>query len=438
MSDDRLHELRIECEQSLASAALTDPEVLPELSAVITREDFSDPFMGEWFQAACDLQKAGRLSRRTLKRELSQRGYLESTAESRQFIELGVGVTGGSARYYAEQLLKLSQINQIERLLSRMSGRLGIDCDLQSVANQCSAELQAVCARESRHWEQAHDIAESVYREMKASQDPQDESFVSTLTGFSEIDSNTGGMYAGQLWMLAAKSYMGKTTIALSLAQNQLDQDHGVYFASYEMEGRELLERLYSSASSVPLPSIVQRRLGQSELVSLLESSQHWSGDHFCIDDRPPSTIEGLQARVSLASAEKKVHLVVIDHLLLLPTPRKYEKRHQFLVEATAQLKQMAKALDCTVLVLNQVNMTAEGRPTEKDLAQSKELVQNLDVLCMADRSSKTDEDLHMDFLKNRKGAPFQCWLKFFGEVQRVEDLETHDMDNYEPAFTQV
>lgn len=433
IEDLQIAELRTECEESLVSVAFTEPEALPELAMLVGRDDFNDPFKRDWFDVAVKLQASGELSRRTLTRELKKLGHLTTVASQEAFLKLGIGVGSGSGRYYAEQLLKVNQVEQLYGLLTASAEKLTMQSDVQSFVANCKAQFEAVCARETTQWEQAHDIAENVYNVVR--DHDRDDEGTAYPTGFFEIDQKTGGFYPGQLWMLAAKSYMGKTTIALNFCQNQVDYNQGVYFASYEMEGTELLERMYANASGVHLDRIVQRSLTTSDLQSLLGSSQNWKGDYFCIDDRPPSTIEGLAARVALANATQKIRLLVIDHLLLLPTARGFNKRHEFLVDATVKLKKLAKDLDLTILVLNQVNMTAEGTPDEKDLAQSKELTPNLDVLCIAHRQSKTHEDLHMNFYKNRKGAPFGCWLKFLGEVQRVRERDVSEMSNFDSAL---
>jgi replicative DNA helicase len=432
MASETWIEKRKECEEGLATAAATDAVLLTELATIVNQSDFTDAFLGKWFGLACELNESQSYTLETLRGELIKRGYLDSVSELSDFVRLSHSfISAGSARYYASELSRLASLAKIERLLnSHIANCDDIGSDPVAIAKSLSSQLEAINARNTRLWEECKTVAERVYINQRQAAEDVGTSAMGISTGYAGIDEITGGFFPGQLWQIAARSYMGKSTVALSFAQNQFDRGNGVYFASYEMTNDELMERLYSDRTSVPLRSFTQGKLERSELDKVLCESQEIASRRLCLDDRPPDSVSGLKARVKLAGNQFQVHLVVIDHLLLFPFRDRRVPRHQQLVEITRDLKQLAKECNVSVLLLNQLNADADGEePSDKHYSESKAILQNLDVAILLHRETKHAEAMKVKITKNRKGAPGEVTMKFTGAVQRFEEYEpaTHD-----------
>jgi replicative DNA helicase len=422
-------EKRRECEEGLATAAATDPVLLTELSTVVSESDFANVFLGKWFALACELNESQSFELGRLRGELLSRGYLESISELSDFVKLSRSViTAGTARYYAHELSRLASLENIERLLrTHLNHCDDVGSDPVDVARSITTQLEAIHARNSVLWENASEVAQRVYENHRAAVDNADADGLGMTTGYPSIDQITGGFFRGQLWQIAARSYMGKSTVALAFTQQQFDRGNGVYFASYEMTNDELMERIYSDRTGTPLRKFTQGKLENTELKSVLSESLDLSSKNFCMDDRPPDSVSGLKARVKLASNVCKIDLVVIDHLLLFPYKDKRVPRHQQLVEITRDLKQMAKECGVAVLLLNQLNADADGEePSDKHFSESKAILQNLDVSILLHRETKSSEEMKLKITKNRKGAPGEVLMKFIGAVQRFEEF-VHD-----------
>ena len=420
-------EKRKECEEGLAIAAATDPVLLTELSTIVRESDFVDPFLAKWFSIASSLNESQSFELGKLRGELLSRGYLESVTELSEFVRLSRSFIGaGTARYYASELARLSSLESIERLLrTHLSHCDELGTDPVDVARSLTTQLEAIHARNSALWENAAEVAERVYTNHKTAADDTNGEGLGMTTGYPSIDQITGGFFRGQLWQIAARSYMGKSTVALAFTQQQFDRGNGVYFASYEMTNDELMERIYSDRTGTPLRKFTQGRLERSELQTVLCESQEIGSKNFCMDDRPPDSVGGLKARVKLASNHFRIDLVVIDHLLLFPYRDRKVPRHQQLVEITRELKQMAKECDVAVLLLNQLNADADGEePSDKHFSESKAILQNLDVSILLHRDSKSSEQMKLKITKNRKGAPGEVLMRFLGAVQRFEEYE--------------
>jgi replicative DNA helicase len=430
-------EKRKECEEGLAVAAATDPVLLTELSTMVSESDFREPFLGKWFSLACELNESQSFELGKLRGELQSRGFLESITELSDWVRLTRTFIGaGTARYYASELARLTALESIERLLrTHVLHCDEIASDPVEIARSLTSQLEAVHARNSRLWETSTEVAERVYRNHKTAVDECNGQGLGIPTGYFCIDEVTGGFFRGQLWQIAARSYMGKSTVALAFAQQQLDRGNGVYFASYEMTNDELMERIYSDRTGTPLRKFTQGRLERTELQAVLCESQEIGSKPFCMDDRPPDSVSGLKARVKLASNAFRIDLVVVDHLLLFPYKDRRVPRHQQLVEITRELKQMAKECGVVVLLLNQLNADADGEePSDKHFSESKAILQNLDVSILLHRDTKSSEEMKLKITKNRKGAPGEILMKFLGAVQRFEEYapEPHeDFRNY-------
>jgi len=427
-------EKRKECEEGLATAAATDPLLLTELSTLVKDSDFTDTFLGKWFGLACALNESQSFTLETLRGELLKRGYLESITELADYIRLSRSfISAGSARYYASELARLSSLEKIGRLInSHLSHCEEVGSDPVDIAKSLGSQLEAIQARNTRLWESSSEVAERVYANHKGAAEDATCERLGIATGYPSLDEITGGFFRGQLWQIAARSYMGKSTVALAFAQKQIDRGNGVYFASYEMTNDELMERIYSDRTSTPLRKFTQGRLDPAELNAVLCESQEIGGLNMCMDDRPPDSVSGLKARIKLAANNFRIDLVVIDHLLLFPYRDRRVPRHQQLVEITRDLKQLAKECGVSVLLLNQLNADAEGEePSDKHYSESKAILQNLDVAILLHRESKHAEEMKVKITKNRKGAPGEIKMKFIGAVQRFEEYEPESVQDF-------
>lgn len=440
---DAIDERRRECEEALCVATIAEPQMLVEVGSVVSQEDFRDAFLGWWFRCACELHEAGELTRSRLRSELRGRGMLAETGEVDSFLGLcRQTVTEGSVRYYANSLAAIAGADRVRAILSSAIRRLDdIDPKPDDVADMIRSQLDSATTKQAGLWEQVGDVAEKVLENHRLLLDDPTKNRLGLATGFPTLDEMTGGYFPGQLWQVAARSYMGKSTVALSLAQQQMERGVGVYFASYEMNNPELMERMFADKAAVPLQRFTQGTLSRDDISQAEATLGEFKGANFLLDDSPPDTVAGLKARVRLAAYNAPIQLVIVDHLLLFPHQDRSTPRHQQLVEITRDLKRMAKDCETTVLILNQLNADAEGAaPTNRHFSESKGVLQNLDVNILLHREDNSSEDMLFNVTKNRKGASGEIRMKFFGEIQRVEEYgaSVKTMNNFDPLLGMV
>lgn len=414
-------EHRKQCEERVIGGIMADPVKVPELAPLLSESDFTDVFLGSWFRLACELSDSGEFAHERLRGELRQLGFLESVDELMQFSDLSDCIISSDLMYHAHELRRMSALQTLRRLLAAQAAAAEyLDADPVAIASHIESHLAGVCSSKGDLWEYAYDVAKRVYESHRAAVEDNDRSRLGLSTGYFDIDEITGGFFPGQLWQVAARSYMGKSTVALAFAQAQADRGRGVYIASYEMINDELMERLFADRSATPLQKFTRGTIERSDLPNIASSVDGFRDWALLLDQHPPTSVSALKARVKLAATRRSLSLVIVDHLGLFPHDRRVP-RHQQLVEVTRDFKAMAKDLGMTILVLNQLNADADGEePTDQHYSESKGILANLDVSILLHRESKTSPEMKCKITKNRKGAPGECKLAFDGVIQRV------------------
>lgn len=244
----------------------------------------------------------------------------------------------------------------------------------------------------------------------------------SVKTGFRVIDTQTGGMFPGQLWQIAARPYMGKTALGLNIATN-VGRYAGVHVVSLEMSNVELAERIYAASTLIGMHKFSQRELSEFDLRLIEDRAERVNRLKIEYSNGASMTVQAIRANVKLHKMHSDVAIVLVDHLQLIETNERRLPRHEQLKNITRDLKVMARELDVCVLLLSQLNISAEGnKPTNRDYAGSKDVLADLDVSILMHRETPTEPEVNLDITKNRRGKPFECVLTFNGELQSFSE----------------
>lgn len=205
-------------------------------------------------------------------------------------------------------------------------------------------------------------------------------------TGLTDLDEKIGGLYPGQLIILASRPSHGKSSLALNIAKfNTFRNDKTVLFFSLEMDARENTIKLLSDVSSVNSEKIIKGyKLSEEEILKLTDGADVLQTKEIYIDDTPGLTHFQIKATSRrLASKVGKIDLIVIDYLQLMQTAK--ENREQGVAEISRNLKILAKELNCPVLALSQLNRevdkTENKIPRLHHLRESGAIEQDADVV---------------------------------------------------------
>jgi replicative DNA helicase len=262
-------------------------------------------------------------------------------------------------------------------------------------------------------------------------------------TGFRNLDKVLMGMKRAEMIIIAARPSMGKTSLAMNIAENvalgKLSQDgsHAVGIFSLEMSREALLVRMLCSHARVSTHKISEGYVSANEAHGpLTQAASALSKVSIHLDDTGGLDVLELRARARRMKQKYNIELVVVDYLQLLHS--KEHSRQGLQVETAAisgHLKTMAKELDLPVLALSQLSRAPDtrdksGTPRLSDLRDSGAIEQDADVVCMLRRPCRYPEDelagdvtlAIVDIVKQRNGPTGEVHLNFEEEFTRFAD----------------
>jgi replicative DNA helicase len=270
-------------------------------------------------------------------------------------------------------------------------------------------------------------------------------------TGFTKFDEMTRGFQKGELIIIAARPSMGKTALAINIAQNAATL-HGAVVAvfSLEMSKESLLRRMLASQAWVDQRMMQAGHLGGKDQQKLQLALEQLIESRIFIDDSASTTVAEMRAKARrLRQTAGELNLVVVDYLQLMSATmpgasrKGYENRVQEVSAISRGLKAMAKELQIPVIALSQLSRSNEKRddkrPLLSDLRESGSIEQDADVVCFIHRESyyNRDEEMTPDekakseliIAKQRNGPTGIVHLNFVSRFTRFDDPDTtHDV----------
>ncbi|MEJ6601125.1 MAG: replicative DNA helicase [Opitutaceae bacterium] len=257
-------------------------------------------------------------------------------------------------------------------------------------------------------------------------------------SGFKELDAMTYGFQKAEMIILAARPSMGKTSLALNIAESAALPRRGEPAAtlvfSLEMSAAQLGMRMLCSRGRVNMKKLREGfvRPGGDEYKDLVTAADELSKSPIFIDDSSQLTIMELRAKTRRLAARHPLGFIIVDYLQLLSATDPKTPREQQVAEISRGLKALAKELDVPVLVLSQLNRAAEKEnraPKLSDLRESGSIEQDADVVLMLARPRDADEKFQVaadsaDLIvaKQRNGPVGELKLTFLRDITRFEN----------------
>ncbi|MFT5697018.1 MAG: replicative DNA helicase [Myxococcota bacterium] len=260
-------------------------------------------------------------------------------------------------------------------------------------------------------------------------------------TGFTVLDSMTGGFQPGDLIIIAARPSMGKTALALNLARN-IAVDHGgkVAVFSLEMTTQSLVMRLLASEAQVDASAFRNGFISVESHGALVHAAEKLSAADIWIDDTPAASILEMRAKCRRMHAQRGLDMVIVDYLQLARAGTNIASREQEISEISRGLKGLAKELSIPVIALSQLNRGPETRKDDKrpilaDLRESGAIEQDADIIGFIYRdvvyNPETEHQDKAELLirKQRNGPTGTVELEFLGRFALFKDWP--EMDEY-------
>ncbi len=253
-------------------------------------------------------------------------------------------------------------------------------------------------------------------------------------TGFVDLDKKTAGMQDSDLVIVAGRPAMGKTTLAMNIAENAaIKSQVPVAVFSMEMSSLQLVMRLFSSLGQIEQGRLRTGTLDDLDWPKLTSAMNLLGKSKIFIDETPALSPAELRARARRLKREHDIGMVVIDYLQLMQVPGNNENRANEIAEISRSLKALAKELNVPVIALSQLNRSLEQRPNKRpvmaDLRESGSIEQDADLILFIYRDEvynpETPEKNKAEIIvgKHRHGSTGTVELLFQGPWLRFVNM---------------
>jgi len=430
----------VDAERFVLGSILLNQDTYFQVAGAVEPEDFSLEKHRRIFARMKDLyDRAQKIDRVTLANELMKQGQLESVDGFSYLVSLDEGLPALSnlesyVRIVKDKATLRKLIFSAQKVIDRCL--IGEDEPDEILAGAEESLLKLGEARSGERLLSPSTVIGNFPGGVNAFLDPSQR--VSGLsTGFAKFDEMTGGLHGGELLILAARPSMGKTALALNIAQHvathpQMRKPVAVF--SLEMSSASLLTRLLCSAARVDQHKFRAGYLNADERRKLQVALADLTESPLFLDDTAGVNLMDIHSKLRRMQAEHGLSLVVIDYLQLMSSRGRSENRNQEVSAISRGLKLMAKDLNVPFLVLSQLSRAAETRigdhkPQLSDLRDSGSIEQDADLVAFIFREEvykREREDLRgladLIVAKQRNGPIGNVPLRFLGQFTRFEN----------------
>ncbi len=434
-----------EAERAILGAILLDNSSYPQAAEFLRAEDFSLDSHRRIYLRMMELAETGRaIDFVTLTEQLGQHKEIESVGG----VAYVTSLTDGLPRVKnIEQYVKIVKDKALLRGLihaatSAIQKAYEQEAPAEEIVDAAESEIFKVAEqRIGRGFQGVQEIVKQSFGSIDKLYE-QGQRITGLETHFTEFDNKTSGLQKSDLIIIAARPSMGKTALAINIAENAAVLDNkvvGVF--SLEMSRESLLMRLLCSQARVDSHKLRTGFLGRDDYNQLVTALAGLIEAPIFIDDTPGISVSEMRAKCRrLQQSQGRLDLIVVDYLQLVAgaptgTAKRYENRTQEVSAISRGLKGLAKEMRCPVLALSQLsrapeNRTGNNRPQLADLRESGAIEQDADVVAFIFREEvykRDDPDLEgkaeLIIAKQRNGPTGTVHLAFVGRSTRFENV---------------
>jgi replicative DNA helicase len=427
----------VEAERSVLGAMLLEPSAVSDISARLSPEDFYRPAHATVFEAMLSLYGRNEpIDEVTVRAQLHAEGRLDQVGGSAFVASLTESVpTAANVGYYA-RIVKGRALSR--RLIAAATAIAGAvyekSDDIDLLLDTAEAKIfEVTSTRDQRSFVPVKEIVKEAFKIIEKRYEKK-ETVTGVPTGFMDFDRMTAGLQPADLIILAGRPSMGKTALALNMAENSaIKHQVPVAVFSLEMSKEQLVMRMLCSEARIDSHRLRGGFLKDSDWPKLAKAAGSLAEAPMYIDDSGALSVLELRAKARRLQAERGLGMIVVDYLQLMTGRSAAEGREREISEISRGLKSLAKELSVPVVALSQLNRSLEQRqdkrPMLSDLRESGAIEQDADVICFVYRDeyyhpeSEAKGIAELIIGKQRNGPTGTVQLKFFNEYTRFESL---------------
>lgn len=432
----------LDAEKTVLGAILMDPEAVLKVADLLDAEDFYDPTYREIYGAIKALYQAHQpVDIVTVTSKLQDSQKIQSVGGSAFLAELASNVpTSAHITKYAQIVKDKAVHRKIIRAGESIKG-LGYEQErnVPDILEEVEKTVFGISTTFLKDkFVHIRDILGARYEKFAEMHEDKDSNPVKGVpTGFQSLDLKLSGFQPSDLIIIAARPSMGKTSLALNIAQNAaIKHGKSIGVFSLEMSKEQLVDRLFASMLGVDSWKLQKGKLEDRDFQNMGPIMDDLAKANIFIDDSMGSSIAELRAKARRLQMENGLDLIIVDFLQLMSTGNQgyVGNRVQEISEISRSLKMLGRELKIPVVALSQLSRAVENRPGNipqlSDLRESGSIEQDADVVLMMYREDYYEEDSDRPGItdiyirKHRNGPTGRVELMFKREQMRFTDID--------------
>ncbi|HOM29054.1 MAG TPA: replicative DNA helicase [Deltaproteobacteria bacterium] len=442
-----------EAEEYILGGILMENTALDSVCTIVSAEDFYIERNRILFEQMVRLMDKGLpIDLVSLTESVERTGKLDKVGGAAYISQLAdIVPTTANIEYYArivrDKSILRSLINGASEIIRQARSQAGEVADILESAEQIVYAINREIEQSGRGLTKIGQPIQNLYEKLRRMASGEvDPGIVST--GFERLDIQLlGGLHRSDLIIIAGRPSMGKTSLALNIAQNVAVRERlPVAVFSLEMGIDQLALRMLAAEAWVDQglvrSSMSVQRLRKEDWSKLIEASEKLYEAPIYIDDTPGVSPMEIRSKVRRLMSQVDLRLIVVDYLQLMSLKARTDSREQEISEISRTLKAIAKEFNVPLIAVSQLNRRVEERhdkrPMMSDLRESGAIEQDADVICFIYREDFYTKDKGMPptgiaeviVAKHRNGPTGTVELVWMPEFTRFGDL---DVKHQEP-----
>jgi len=431
----------LEAEESVLGAVMLSSDAANEALESLKPEDFYKPAHQSIFEAITRLYDGNQpIDAITVSDALRRTEQLERVGGVEYLTALLERVPATSnVDYYAGIVDETSSRRRLMRAGAEVSAlAMQSDLPIEEVVDTAEARVFAVAER------QVGDGLVAVGPMLQKALEKMEElgtrgsALTGLPTGFRDLDKMLAGLQAANLIVVAARPSMGKSALALNIAENVAEQGNPVAIFTLEMSREEVVSRLLSSMAGVDSAKLRTGQLGPELWQKVVREAGRLYQMPLYVDDSPDLTVTAIRAKSRRLKRAQGLGMVVVDYMQLMQGPSRSENRQQEIAEISRSLKNLARELSVPVIAVSQLNRALEQRENKRprlgDLRESGAIEQDADIVIFIYRDDyynpEKTESLgiaEVNVAKHRSGATGNVMMTFAAKFTRFRNYTSAD-----------
>lgn len=416
----------VNLEKAVLCSIVFDPVSFENVAEKLKPKDFYLPFHKYLFEAMIECEREDKpIDEEFLKKKLKQKNRFDEGA----FLDILTSNPLSSTSAYIDEIKEKSIKRELVSLTSDIK-EVAVEKDLPSndVVDLIQQKLYKITEEaNSSDFRDSPEMVESTLKHIEEMKKRGNSGVVGVDTGFKKLNELTTGFGDGDLVIIAARPAMGKTSFALNLAERALKDKLGVAIFSLEMPAEQLMIRMLSSITSIPMQKLKIGDLNDDEWSRLSSAMDDMSKSKLFVDDNGLVDIHHVRSKLrKLKSSHPEISLAIIDYLQLMSSSGNKD-RHLEVSEISRGLKLLARELSMPIIALSQLNRSLESRgdkrPMLSDLRESGAIEQDADLILFVYRDDvyRIREEKEKEIKARNDGKEYRS--NFFSKPEEDSEI---------------